>query len=309
MRVLRPASERELVDMLHALRDSNGHLGRDATLDRSALNAIGLIDPLSMTIDVHAGAELKAVEAMLTSQALTLGALPPAAWSGTVASYLEGPYAGLRAIAGGRLEPLCSRLHGVFADGRRFSSSPGPRSAAGPDLKALFLGASGRLGLITRASLRARPAAEAHAVLVATFSTPRQAVEAITTAIVHGALLSQIQFSLREARLTARIEWSGSRTHVERDRDVLHRVMPERDASRSTPFAAEGVTRETTWPQVEAALRRVRTLEVHRISLTSLVAIGEVDGLPLDAPGAWSMPSAPSLLEALDPAQLLGGAP
>ena len=77
----------------------------------------------------------------------------------------------------------------------------------------------------------------------------------------------------------------------------------------STPFAAEGVTRETTWPQVEAALRRVRTLEVHRISLTSLVAIGEVDGLPLDAPGAWSMPSAPSLLEALDPAQLLGGAP
>ena len=309
MRVLRPTSERELIDLLHALRDGKGRLGLDATLDRSALNGIGLIEPQSMTIEVSAGAELKAVEAALKSQALSLGALPPAAWSGTVASYLEGPYAGLRAIAGGRLEPLCARLHGVFADGRQFSSSPGPRSAAGPDLKALFLGASGRLGLITRATLRARPAAEAHAVLVASFATPRQAVDAITTAIVHGALLSQIQFSLREAQVTARIEWSGTRTHVERDRDVLHQLMPESDPSRSTPFTAEGVTRETTWPHIEAALRRVRTLEVHRVSLTSVVAIGEVEGLPLDAPGAWSMPATPSLLEALDPSGLLGGAP
>ena len=147
MKTLRPASERELIELLHTLRDSNGRLGHDATLDRSALNAIGQIDPQSMTIDVQAGAELKAVEAALTSQALTLGALPPAAWSSTVARYLEGPYAGLRAIAGGRLEPLCARLDGVFADGRHFISSPGPRSAAGPDLKALFLGASGRLGI------------------------------------------------------------------------------------------------------------------------------------------------------------------
>lgn len=309
MITLRPATERELIDLLHTLRDSNGRLGRDAQLDRGALTAIEDCDTQSMLIDVQAGATLTSIEAALNSQALSLGALPPAAWSCTVANYLEGPYAGLRAIAGGRLEPLCARLDGVFADGRHFTSSPGPRSAAGPDLKALFLGASGRLGLVTRAQLRACAAAEAHAVLIATFTTPREAVEALTTAIVHGALLSRIQLHSRAGHIWARIEWSGSRTHVERDRDVLHRAMPNHDPARSTPFVAEGPTRETTWHQVEAALRENHALELHRVSLTSLVSIGEVEGLSLETPGAWSMPVTPSLLARLDPTQLLGGAP
>ena len=85
--------------------------------------------------------------------------------------------------------------------------------------------------------------------------------------------------------------------------------MPEHDTARSTPFVAEGAALETTWPHVEAALRRGRTLELHRVSLTSVVAIGEVDGLSLEHPGPWSMPMTPSLLDGLDPAHLLGGAP
>lgn len=306
---VRPRSERELIDVLHTIRDAKARLGHDVHFDRSGLNQLGRIDEQSMTIDVQAGVSMRAVEAALSSVALTLGALPPAAWAGTVADYLEGPYGGLRAIAGGRLEPICARLEGVMADGRHVLSSRGPRSAAGPDLTAFFLGASGRLGLITRATLRAFAAAEAHGVLVATFATPRDAVAAVTLALVHGVVPGRVQFSLREARVVARIEWSGSRGNAVRDRDVLHRSMTDLDATVSAPFVAEGVVKETTWPRVEAALRRVRTLELHRLSLTSVISIGEVEGLPLDRLEPWSNSASLAVLEGLDANHLLGGPP
>ena len=306
---VRPRTERELFEVLHVLRDAKAKLGADLELDRGALTELGRLDDASMTLEVQAGATLKSVEASLSSQALSLGALPPAAWSSTVADYLEGPYAGLRAIAGGRLEPICARLEGLFADGRHFVSSPGPRSAAGPDLRALFLGASGRLGLITRATLRAFAAAEAHGVLTASFEDARQTVAALTHVLAHGAVPSRVQLSLREARVVARIEFSGSRGNVERDRDLMQRSMPEVDASVLSAFSGgEGVPRETSWPRIEAALRRTRAIELHRLSLTSVVAIGEVEGLRLDQPTPWSMPGSEALLTALDAAHLLGGA-
>ena len=307
--IVRPRTERDLFELLHVLRDAKAQLGTDVQLDRGALTELGRLDDASMTLDVQAGATLKSVEATLSSQALTLGPLPPAAWSGTVAEYLEGPYAGLRAIAGGRLEPVCARLEGLFADGRRFVSSPGPRSAAGPDLRALFLGGSGRLGLVTRATLRAFAAAEAHGVLAASFESPRQTVAALTHALVHGVVPSRVQLSLREARVLARIEFNGSRGSVERDRELMQRSMPEIETAPVSAFTAEGMVRESTWPRIEAALRRVRSLELYRLSLTSVVVIGEVEGLRLDQRSPWSMPGSTALIDALDPVHLFGGAP
>lgn len=270
----------------------------------------GLIDDLSMTIEVQAAASLKDVEAVLNGRGLSLGALPPAAWAegASVASYLEGPYASLRSVSGGRLESICAHVEGIFADGRSFRSSPGPRSAAGPDLASLFFGASGRLGSITSARLRAFSKSESSSAAVACFETPREAVHALTTALVNSVVLARVQLSLRDAKIVARIEWAGTRENIERDRDVLQRVMPNIDAQPAAAFVAEGLTRETTWPVIEASLRRVRTLELHRLSLSTVVAIGEVDGVRLDQPGAWSMPAADRLSDALAAARLLGGA-
>ncbi len=317
--VLRPASVRELVDALHAARDAKQRLGEGGVeLDRGALSQIGAIDDQSMTIEAQAGARLSSIETVLSASQLTLGPLPPSAWSMTLAEYLEGPYAGLRAVSGGRLEPLCGRLEGVFADGRHFTSSPAPRSAAGPDLRALFLGASGRLGLVTSAALRAFAAPENSTSVVAAFTTPREAVAAIASCLGHGVVFSRVQLrcvskpptSGRE-RVIAWLEWAGSRTNVERDRDVVHRAMSDLDSGRSSAAVVEGPVRETTWGHIELHLGQARVLDLHRVSLTSVVAIGgELEGLRLDAPASkWSMPCSEALAASVDPVQLLGGAP
>lgn len=312
MKLTSPA-ERELIAALHTAHDVKRRQGGGylPQFDRGALNSIGAVDDQSMTIEVQASALLSEVEAVLNGRGLSLGPLPPAAWAdlATVSSYLEGPYASLRSVPGGRLESICAHVEGVFADGKQFRSSPGPRSAAGPDLASLFYGASGRLGLVTSARLRAFAKSESASALVASFETPREAVHALTTALVNSVVPARVQLSLRESKVVARIEWPGTRENVERDRDVLHRVMPNIDLQPAPAFVAQGLTCETTWPVIEAALRRVRRLELHRLSLSSVIAIGDVEGMRLDRPGEWSMPGAAKLAETLDAAKLLGGAP
>jgi alkyldihydroxyacetonephosphate synthase len=51
----------------------------------------------------------------------------------------------------------------VLADGTLLRLGPEPASAAGPDLAAIFVGSEGALGIVTRAWMRARPAAPARA--------------------------------------------------------------------------------------------------------------------------------------------------
>ncbi len=314
MKTFEPRTVREVVDALHTIRSHRWRLGHDAAIDRGGLHHVGPIEPRSMTVVAQAGAPLHAVEAVLATAKLSLGALPPQVWSLRVGEFTEGPYAGLRAIAGGRLEPVAVRLEGVFADGRVFTGGPGPRSAAGPDLTSLFLGGGGRLGLVTSATLRAfeRPASFGFAS--ARFLEAREAVNALTTALAHGVVFDRVQFTLRETALVARLEWSGSTGHVERNREAIHRAMSQVDHSgagdrpSAAPAPLTGVVREATWPQVESALRRVRELELHRLSLTTVVCIGEVDGVSLTGndPTSWS-PLARLLVTAADPAQMLGG--
>jgi alkyldihydroxyacetonephosphate synthase len=54
----------------------------------------------------------------------------------------------------------------VLPTGERLCLRPSPRGAAGPDLRQLFLGGEGTLGIVTRATLRIRPLPAARAWLV-----------------------------------------------------------------------------------------------------------------------------------------------
>ena len=56
------------------------------------------------------------------------------------------------------------------------------------------------------------------------------------------------------------------------------------------------------------AVAAFRPLELFRLSLGSVIARGELDGLPLARPEPWG-PHAKALAAALDPRRVLGGAP
>jgi FAD/FMN-containing dehydrogenase len=307
--VLSPASPRELTQALHALADRGAQLGAGVRLDRSKLTTIAPARDHSMTVDVGAGVRLLDLDARLHEVGLTIGPLTPAAMHLQVADFLEGPYAGLRSIPMGRLEPVCTRVEGMLHDGRLWQTPLAPRSAAGPDLSALLLGAHGRIGLVTGATLRCLPLPERD--VRATFSFP--SVTAFLTTVhrvlAEGLVPLRIHVDTRAGRVLAQWRWAGTLGGVERDRELLVRLVDgvggrsAGEGERESPVAVE---HESTWAAVREALSRPISLQLFRLSLTTVIARGDVAGLPLDAPSAWS--SLGGRLLALDPNSIFGGA-
>lgn len=302
-----PPDERGLAEVLMILRDRGSRLHVDARLSRERLDALGPIAVRSMTVEAGAGARLDALEEALRLKSLTLGPLPPIAWTWRVHEFVEGPLAGLRAIPGGRLEPLASQVHAMLADGRRFVSQEGPRAAAGPDLLGVVLGGEGRLALLTRARLRALRA-PTHREVSEWEAGPRLAAQ-LREALVRGASPASVTLLHRGPRRVAQVAWQGSQGHVARERAVLERVLgpalatgvvPARPAPATTPWC------EVSWRELEAWLAAEHDGELHRLSLTSVVALGE--GLPSAiASSSWAVLEPVAL--ALDPFGSLGGSP
>ncbi|MGV3625921.1 MAG: FAD-binding oxidoreductase [Archangium sp.] len=309
-RFAEPHDERELQEVLHVLTDRGAKLNVDLTLSRARLDAIGDVHQGSMSVEVGAGVILRDLDARLTPHGLSLGPLTPAAMALSLAEFLEGPYAGLRSIPGGRLEPVTASLRALAGDGRKLETSPAPRSAAGPDLNALVLGGHGRIALVTRAVVRCVPYPERD-VRVACFSFDDATtfVNAMQRALAEGFWPWRVHVEPEAGRLRAEIRWAASVGSVERDRDLLARCVlgvggrAESELEHETPVTVE---RETTWNAVRASLEKGHRLQLFRLSLTSVVARGEVEGLRLDAPSPWNPLSARLL--SLDTRGVLGGA-
>lgn len=306
-RFAEPHDERELQEVLHVLTDRGAKLNVDLQLSRAKLNAIGEVHQGSMSVGVGAGVVLRDLDAKLTSHGLSLGPLTPAAMSLSLAEFLEGPYAGLRSIPGGRLEPLTASLRALMSDGRKLETSPAPRSAAGPDLNALVLGAHGRLALVSHAVVRCVPYPERD-VRVACFSFPTASafVDAMKHAIAEGFWPWRVHV---EPGVRAEIRWAASVGSVERDRELLTRCVlaaggrGEEELEHHAPVTTEI---EATWDAVRASLEKGNRLQLFRLSLASVVARGEVEGLRLDEPTPWN-PLGARLLS-FDTRGVLGGA-
>lgn len=308
--VAEPADERELIEVIHVLADRGVALHRDISLSRARLDRIGLVQSKAMTVRVGAGVVLHELEAYLKPHGLTLGPLSPAAMSLRLGEFLEGPYAGLRSIPGGRLEPLATALTAVLSDGRRLETSHAPRSAAGPDLSALVLGAQGRMALVTEATVRCVQHPERDVRVAWSFASAQDFVSAIQRSIAEGFWPWRVHAAVAEGRVIAEVRWAASVGSVERDRELLARCVEAvggRGASVSDDEGPLSPERETTWDAVRVALERGQAVQLFRLTLATVVARGVLDGLPLDAPTAWT--SRGERLLAIDKRKTLGGTP
>lgn len=310
---LEPANERELAGVLKILRDRGGRLHHGLVLSRRRLGAIGEVDEKSALVRAEAGVSLAALEEFLAGRGLSLGPLSPGAMALDVAEFLEGPYAGLRAIPGGRLENVSIALSVMTADGRVLHSHESPRRAAGPDLDALCLGAGGRLGLVLAATLRCVVKPRTSRLVVYSLPGTSAILSALKGAIADGCWLERVRLSRRGERVLAEVVVIGTPDGVERDlSSVSHHVFSR--GGRSSGQAVSGPEsleeRELGFEALGAALERGGPLTLHRLSLASVIAEGEADGRPLSRESPWPLPSfvAP-LCAAVDPKGVLGGTP
>jgi FAD/FMN-containing dehydrogenase len=152
--------------------------GRMAVLSLARLNRIREVDPLNDTITVEAGCVLEAVQ----NAALEAGRLFPLALgaqgSCQVGGNLSSNAGGVNVLRYGMARSLVLGLEVVLADGQVWNGLRGLRKDnTGYDLKQLFIGAEGTLGVITAAVLRLLPLPRERQTAWLAVASPRAAVE------------------------------------------------------------------------------------------------------------------------------------
>lgn len=304
-----PESPAALAEILHLLAAHGASLFKDVRLTRSGLRGLSPVDDASLTVDAGAGTTLQALDHQLAPHQVCCGPMSPGAMLLTVGEFLESGYAGLHAVEGGRLEPWCTRLDAVLADGRLLSTPRGPRAAVGPDLAALILGAGGRTGLAVAATLRLKPLPVATQEVSFSFPSSRALVATLQAALADGCLPWAARL-VPGARPVATVDLRGDHPALARDLTTVNHRGFARGAWPLTPHPAPpapGPEREAGWEAIAAALDAGKPLELYRLSLGSCVVRGELDGPPLEVAAPWDQGAL--LASAVDPRGVLGGLP
>lgn len=162
-------------------------LGRQAVVvDLKRMRRIVEIDSVSLLARVEAGINGQELEDKLNARGFTLGHFPQSMRSATLGGWIAHRAAGTKSTRYGCIEAMVAGLTVVLPSGKRLELRPMPRSAAGPDLRQLFLGGEGTLGIVTEAYLRLHRLPECQEWLGFIFPSFEDGLEAIRRFIQDG---------------------------------------------------------------------------------------------------------------------------
>ena len=126
----------------------------ELVLDMSAFDKILGVDETNLLCRCEAGVNGLALEQHLNARGLTLGHFPSSLPGTTVGGLIATRSSGQQSSRYGGIEDMVVSLAVVLPDGTFAAPRPGPRSALGPALHDLFIGAEGGLGVVIGAVLR-----------------------------------------------------------------------------------------------------------------------------------------------------------
>ena len=139
------------------LVDGNRSNEHDIIVSLERQSAIEHIDPTGRTITVQAGAKLQVVQEKAAESGLQFGLDLGARGTCTIGGNVSTNAGGLSVLRYGMTREQVLGLEVVLADGTIISSMNAMmKNNAGYDLKQLFIGSEGTLGIITRVVLRLR---------------------------------------------------------------------------------------------------------------------------------------------------------
>ncbi len=125
-------------------------------LDLRRLDRLVAVDRESRTATLEPGLRGPEAEARLGEHGLTLGHFPQSYEYATIGGFAAARSSGQASAGYGRFDSLVVGLRVATAEGT-IELGRAPASAAGPDLRQLFLGSEGTLGVITSLTARVRP--------------------------------------------------------------------------------------------------------------------------------------------------------
>jgi alkyldihydroxyacetonephosphate synthase len=156
-------------------------------LDLARLNGIVELDEESLTVTVEPGVYGHDLEASLRERGYTHGHFPQSIELSTVGGWLACRSAGQYSTRYGRIEDIALGFDVALASGASLSFPPLPADATGPDLRRMFLGSEGTLGVFTRITLRIRPAPPAERHAAYGFGSFTEGLDAVRRVLRRGA--------------------------------------------------------------------------------------------------------------------------
>jgi FAD/FMN-containing dehydrogenase len=167
-------------------------------LSLKRMNRIRAVDPIDDAISAEAGVVL----ASLHEAAADVDRLFPLSLasqgSATIGGLLSTNAGGVHVVRYGMMRDLTLGLEVVLADGSVLANLKSLRKDnTGYDLKQLFIGAEGTLGIITAATLKLFPRPKATIVAVAGVDSPAQALKLLELAKTHTGALAAFEIMNR----------------------------------------------------------------------------------------------------------------
>ena len=146
--------------------------GAQIVLSLTRMNRVRAIDAANLTMTVEAGCVLQAVQEAAAAAGLLLPLSLAAEGSCTIGGNLATNAGGTQVLRYGNARELCLGLEVVTAAGEVWDGLSGLRKDnTGYDLRDLFIGSEGTLGVITGATLKLYPQPAAVTTALATLPT------------------------------------------------------------------------------------------------------------------------------------------
>lgn len=207
MALLRPGSTQEVAEMLRLCSAANqsvvpqGGLTNlvystrtcetDIALSLERMHQVEEIDRLGGTLTVQCGATLQKVQQAAEAAGLFFPLDLPARESAVIGGLIGTNAGGLRVVRYGMMREMVLGVEAVLADGTLLNSmNKMLKKNAGYDLKQLFIGSEGTLGVVTRAVLRLWPQQPAAATALLAVDSFAQVAELLVLA--KGCLSGQL---------------------------------------------------------------------------------------------------------------------
>jgi FAD/FMN-containing dehydrogenase len=222
-----------------------GGTGRQIVLSLSRMNRVRNLDALDNTVTVEAGCVLAAVQAAAAAAGRLFPVSLAAEGSCQIGGNLSTNAGGVNVLRYGMARDQVLGLEVVLPDGRIWNGLRALRKDnTGYDLKQLFLGAEGTLGVITAAVLRLHPKPTATATAWIAVESPRAAVELLSK------LRERLGDLLSAFELISRNGLEAVVTHAPGTQDPLAAVHPWYVLAELADSGEQAVLRE----RVERAL-------------------------------------------------------
>lgn len=143
-------------------------------LDISEIPSEFYINEANMTVTATCSFNGGDLEDLLSQQGWTMGHSPQSLYRSTVGGWLATLATGQFSSLYGGIEDLVIAYDVILATGEKVTLKANPRAAMGPDLRQLFLGSEGTLGIITSVTLKMFPLPEAEALMTYEIPTVKQ---------------------------------------------------------------------------------------------------------------------------------------